>query len=116
MNKVEYRIDSKIIKQLSLYLMLHGVNDFNLSFSSNSKDVTFIISSKLFTEKVIKEMKDKLSRKREIEVEVYGWELLGDTDTKNQLDILGALIDEVEVKKENDQFVIFLKRKYKYSK
>lgn len=116
MNKVEYRIDSKIIKQLSLYLMLHGINDFNLSFASNSKDVTFTLTSKLFTEKIIREMKEKLSRKREIEVEVYGWELLGDTDTKNQLDILGALIDEVDVKKENDQFVIFLKRKYKYNK
>ena len=116
MNKVEYRIDSKIIKQLSLYLMLHGINDFDLAFSSNSKDVTFTITSKLFTDEIIDEMREKLSRKREIEVEVYGWELLGDTDTKNQLDILGALIDEVVVKKDNDHFVIFLKMNYKYNK
>ena len=116
MNKMEYRIDAKIIKQLSLFLMMHGINDFDLSFHSNKKGVTFIVKSKLFTQDILDHIQEKLSRQREIEVEVYGWELLGDTDTQNELDILGALIDSVNINKEDSVHIITMKRKYKYNK
>ena len=116
MNKLEYRVDSKIIKQLSIYLLLHGINDFDLSVRSNSKNVTFVLKIKGIKEAVLTDMKEKLSRKRELEVEVYGWELLGDTDTQNQLDVLGSLIDEVIIEKNDDYTEIIMKRKYTYKK
>lgn len=117
MNKMEYRVDAKIIKQLSLYLMLHGVNDFDLSFHSNDNSVTFTITSQSITKEISNHMKEKISRKRELEVEVYGWELMGDTDSQNELDILGALIDEIEVREDNDKTTtILMKRIYRYNK
>jgi len=114
MNKLEYRIDSKIIKQLSLYLLLHGVRDFNLDFHSNSKDVTFVLKVTSIKQETLDKMQEKLSRQREIEVEVYGWELLGDTDSQNELDILGSLIDYIEIKKHDDFTEIIMKRTYRY--
>jgi hypothetical protein len=116
MNKSEYRIDAKIIKELSLFLMLHNVKDFELSFHSNQESVHFIIKSKMFPKEVLQRMKEKLSRKREIAIEVYGWELLGDTDSRNELDILGSLIDDIQVSKEDEWDILTLKRNYKYKK
>jgi len=116
MNRTEYKIDAKIIKQISLYLMLHGVHDFNLTFLSNKKDVTFILKSQTLSQKVLDTMQEKLSRQRELEVEVYGWELMGDTDTQNELDILGSLIDEVEITKDNEVTTVTMRRTYRYNK
>ncbi|MFP4478381.1 MAG: hypothetical protein ACLFPM_02985 [Candidatus Izemoplasmatales bacterium] len=115
MNKREYRVDAKIIKQLSQYLMFHGIKEFSLSFQSSKNEVTFIIESELITPEISEYMKDKISRKREIEVEVYGWELLGDTDSQNELDILGALIDEISIRKENNKTTVIMKRFYHYN-
>lgn len=116
MNKMEYRVDAKIIKQITLFLMMHQINHFDLTFESNHKGVCFKISSSHFTEDIIAHMKEKLSRKRETAIEVYGWELLGDTDSQNELDILGALIDEIEVEKKAETYVVSLRRLYAYDK
>lgn len=114
MNKLEYRVDAKIIKQISLYLMLHGINNYDLSVQSNTKDVSFILNIKNMKDEILTDMEDKLSRQRELEVEIYGWELLGDTDTQNQLDVLGSLIDEVKIEIDGDYTKIILRRKYPY--
>jgi O-glycosyl hydrolase len=114
MNKLEYRVDAKIIKQISLYLMLHGINNYNLSVQSNTKDVSFILNIKNMNDEILTDMKDKLSRQRELEVEIYGWELLGDTDTQNQLDVLGSLIDDVKIEVDGDYTKIIMRRNYPY--
>jgi ribosomal protein S17E len=114
MNRAEYSVDAKIIKQLSHFLMLHDVSDFTISFSSNQRDVTFTIKSKNITAKISDYMKEKISRERKIEVEVYGWELLDGTDSQNKLDILGSLIDDIEIIKNRDETTIILKRYYAY--
>jgi len=114
MNKLEYRVDSNIIKQLSLFLMLHGIKDFSLDFHSNNKSVSFVIKAKNIKQEIIDFMIEKISRQRELEVEIYGWELMGDTDANNELDILGSLIDKIEVKNLDDSTEITLIREYRY--
>lgn len=116
MNKMEYRVDSKIIRQLSQFLMFRGVKDFGISFSSNHQSVTFIIEAKNLDKKMVSLMVEKIKKEREIEIEVYGWELLGDTDAQNDLDVLGSFIDEISVNTVNDFTQIKLKRYYKYNK
>lgn len=113
MNKLKYRVDSKIIKQLSLFLMLHGIKDFTLEFHSNNKGVNFVIKMKSIKQDIIDLMVEKIGRQREIEVEVYGWELMGDTDLNNELDILGSLIDRIEVRQLEDYTEITLIRDYR---
>jgi len=114
MNKMEYRIGAKIIKQICLFLMLHNIKNFDLSFHSNKRNVIFIIKSPLFSKDLLDRMNEKLSRERETAIEVYGWELLGDTDSQNELDILGALIDEITISHEEKMSIVTLKRHYKY--
>ncbi len=57
-------------------------------------------------------MEEKIERQREIEVETYDWELMGDTDSQNELDVLGLLIDSINIEKEKVK--IILKRTYHY--
>lgn len=113
MNKLKYRVDAKIIKQISLFLMLHSIKDFKLEFHSNNKVVNFVIKIKSIRQDIIDLMVEKIGRQREIEVEVYGWELMGDTDMNNELDILGSLIDRIDVKNIDDYTEITLTREYR---
>ncbi|MFA7417014.1 MAG: hypothetical protein WCZ19_00590 [Acholeplasma sp.] len=73
MNKYAYKVDSKIIKQLSLYLMLHDIKDFSIEFKSNGKIVQFIIKTKTMKQDIIDYMVDHIRGKRAPEIEVYGW-------------------------------------------
>ncbi|MFO7968835.1 MAG: hypothetical protein R6U15_01840 [Candidatus Izemoplasmatales bacterium] len=114
MNKMENRINSKIIKQLSLFLMLHGIKDFLLEFRSSNKNVYFIILADNVSQELLDKMQEKIERQREIEVETYGWELMDDTDSQNELDVLGLLIDSINIEKEKDKVKIILKRTYRY--
>ncbi len=111
MNRIECRITAKIIKQLSLFLMLHGVTNYTLSFSASEDDVTFIVEVDRLKEDLIERMKEKIGKQREIEVEIYGWELLGDTDERTELDVLGVLIDHIDVQERDHKTVITMTRR-----
>lgn len=112
MNKMEYRINAKIIKQLSLFLMLHGVKDFNIEYHLQAERVVFVITVQELKSEFIERMKEKVGGQREIEVETYGWELMGDTDSQNELDILGSLIDEIDIQEVNNHHQITLTRQH----
>lgn len=114
MNKTEFRIQSKIIKQISLFLLMHGINHFAIELLTNHQDVTYIIKTPTIDEDIQKKLIEKLNNKRQIEVETYGWELMGDTDARTELDILGSLIDSIEINNHKDQTIIKLTRLYSY--
>ena len=101
MNKVEYRIIAKIIKQLSLFLMLHGMKDFKLEYHLTDEKVEFVLYVDHIKKELLEHMKEKIGKQREIEVETYGWELMGDTDSQNELDILGVLIDKIDIQEKD---------------
>jgi len=114
MSKQEIKIITKIIRELSLFLIMHGFKDFSLS-TKNTKDTTaFIIEIDHPKESFLDHMIDKISREREMEIETYGWELIGDIDDKTELEILGLLIDTIDVKKKADKTLITLVRNNRY--
>ncbi len=45
-------------------------------------------------EAVLDKMKQKLSKKRDASFELYGWELIGGTDSDEELSLIGNLINE----------------------
>ena len=114
MSKQEIRIVTKIIRELSLFLMIHGHHTFQLDTTLEGKTRVFhIVVADLPTETLDK-IREKIGREREIEVETYGWELLGDIDAKTELEIVGLLIDSIDVVTEGKQTRITLKRESKY--
>jgi len=114
MSKQEIKIITKIIRELSLFLMMHGFKDFGIQTKNTPDTTSFIITMDHPKESFINHMREKLEREREMEVETYGWELIGDIDGKTELEILGLLIDSMDVVKEEDKTIITLVRKNRY--
>ena len=113
-NKQEIRIVTKIVRELSLFFMIHGYKQFAIEVKQEEKDTYFIITIDPPKTDLIERMKEKINREREMEVETYGWELVGDIDAKSELEIVGLLIDDMIVQKKNQKLVITLVRKSRY--
>lgn len=111
MSKKEIQIISKIIRELSLFLMLHGYRHFTLDMKQEEKMMYLIIKLASMKEETLKKMQEKILRDRELEVETYGWELLGDTDSKSELDVVGVLIDDMTVEKNENEVILTFIRK-----
>ncbi len=114
MNKQEVKILTKIIRELSFFLMLHGHKDFILETKNTPKTTQFLITLHDAKESFLKHMQEKLNREREMEVETYGWELLGDIDEHSDFAILGSLIDSMDYTQHATKTVVTLVRKNRY--
>lgn len=114
MKKQEIRIVTKIIRELSLFLMIHDHHTFQLETTLEGKTRVFRLSVEDLSEETLEKIQDKLGRERELEVETYGWQLLGDIDAKTELEIVGLLIDSVDVVTEGKRTQITLKRESMY--
>ena len=110
--KQEMKIASQIIQELSLFLLFHGYESFDIGFEETEFEEIFTIKIKHIRDELLEFMKEKINRKREEEIEAYYWELLGDMDSTSELEIMGLLIDHLETKKINDHTEICLIRKH----
>lgn len=97
MSKKEMQIITKIIRELSLFFMMHGYNTYQMHMNMEKQIsyLTFDIDN--LEEEILINLKEKIMRDREMEVETYGWELLGEMDSKSELEVVGLLIDDLEV-------------------
>lgn len=114
MSQNEIRIITKIIREMSLFMLLHGYKDFNLSIMSDPQHTYITIKSAVLKDDIVKLILENLNRKRQLEIETYGWELLGDIDEKSDFAILGSLIDSVDHHIEDNHSILRLKRMNKY--
>lgn len=114
MSQNEIRIITKIIREMSLFMFLQGYKDFELSIKNDPQHTYISITSALLRDDIVKMILENLNRKRQLEVETYGWELLGDIDEKSDFAILGSLIDSVEHHTDKNQSILKLIRINKY--
>lgn len=116
MTKQEVKITAKIIKEIILFLYSHGYTDFDFQTYRKKEDTYLIFKVRNFKDSLVKLIDEKVNRERELEVETYGWELMGDIDSNNELEILGLLIDSVTISKEDKYHILTFYRKYRYKK
>ena len=114
MSQNEIRILTKLIRVMSLFLLLHGYKDFDLKLVNDPNHTYITITSAPLSEAMVTLILENLNRKRQLEIETYGWELLGDIDEKSDFAILGSLIDRVEHSLKNNQSVLKLTRVNQY--
>ncbi len=95
--------------------MLHDYHEFTIDLKVLPEETVFTITIIDASEDFLMKMTEKISRERELEVETYGWELLGDIDSKSELEILGLLIDSIDIIKQKN-ITIKLVRKNRYKK
>ncbi len=116
MTKQEVKITAKIIKEITLFLYTHGYSNFEFQTYRKKEDTYLIFKVKNFKDSLVKLIDEKVNRERELEVETYGWELMGDMDSNNELEILGLLIDNVEITTEDKFHIFTFYRKNRYNK
>ena len=117
MSTQETKIITKIIRELSLYFLIHRVNDFSIALSKEETLTTFTLTFNTPKDpKIVDTMVEKISRERELEIETYGWELVGDIDETSELEISSFLLDEIIVKESNGKTTLVLTRKNQYRK
>ncbi len=114
MSKQEIKIITKIVRELTLFFMLYGHHQIGIETNYESDKVTFTVRLNTIDADVLKEVKQKISRERELEIETYGWELVGDIDSKSGLEILGHLIDDLETYEDREHVVLTFIRKNRY--
>ena len=115
--KHEIRITTKIVHELAQYFLVHGHKRVTIETVLEDEVTYFHITlPRRLKDEVLETMQKKLSREREVEVETYGFELVGDIDSKSELEIVGVLVDDMAFKRTDDTTVITLSRTSKYRK
>ncbi len=103
----EYKKDCKIIDEITLYLMKNGYLKLNIDITFESDALTFIIKVPKCSQHIIETIDKQINVPRELEVEEYGWELMGESDAQSELCLVGLLIDYVTIDNTNDNSTIF---------
>lgn len=97
---------SKIASEFSLYLLNLGMESIEMQLQKKDKEVVLIFECDYLEESVLKEMVHHLKKKRDQAFEIYGWELIGQADSDNELGLIGNLIDDFKYQIK-DRKVIF---------
>ncbi len=104
---------SKIVDELFLYFLKHGYSSINVDVNVSDLEIVICIKTDLVEEVLLEKLTERINRKRELEVEEYGWELMGESDCSNELEMIGLLIDTFTYINENNKSELTFIRKRK---
>ena len=93
----EIKKGCKIIDELILYIMKNGHRKMDLSIDKTSDVLKVIIKTDKMEDSLLEVMDKYINTERELEVEEYGWELMGESDAQSELGMVGLLIDKLEI-------------------
>lgn len=111
MSKKETQIITKIIRELTLFFMMHGYNTYQMDVDMQKTIAYLTFKINHLDTDILKRLQEKILREREMEVETYGWELLGEGDAKSELEVVGLLIDDLEVRQTSKTTILKFVRK-----
>ncbi len=101
---------SKIVEQLTLLIIDNHSDSIVVKVDKKESEFDIEIKTDKFDEKMLSNLSHIPFRRNEI-IEEYGWELLGDDSSFNEsLHLIGSLVDNLEIKNEDEFGVIRLKR------
>ncbi|MFB0958392.1 MAG: hypothetical protein QMB61_05160 [Clostridiaceae bacterium] len=85
----------KILEELIRYFTFHQVNDLMIHFDSSKESLNISISGATDDPpNDMAQLEELLKAGRRPEFEEYYWGLLGSSSTRNELSLLGALVDD----------------------
>lgn len=100
---------SKIISSLIHYFLDLGYKDISFDISYNSCSEILLRIDKL-DDNIKNTLLNEIGKEREMQEEEYAWELLGEDNSDSELEILGVLIDKIEIVDEKEKTLIKLSR------
>lgn len=108
----EIKKNCKIINELLLYLMRNGHSEIELKIDYKEDISTFYFYVKECSSHVISQLAENLNKGRKHEFEGYYWELMGESDRANELEIIGLLVDGIQIIEKNNQTELVIQRKH----
>ena len=93
----EIKKGCKIIDEIVLYIMKNGYRKMDISIDKTGADLKVIIVTDKMEEELLNVMDKYINTERELEIEEYGWELMGESDAQSELGLVGLLIDKLEI-------------------
>lgn len=104
---------SRIVDELTTFFLKEDTNEieFKIKREIDRTIIDIVDYNTHFDEDSIREISEILNVQRQIEIEAYYWQLAGETDSGEELLLIGTMIDQAIVKKENGNLIIKLIRK-----
>jgi hypothetical protein len=106
----ETRKVAKIVGEMLNYLFRRGYSRVNFFVRRRESETKIKLELPNVKAIDLKEMIDKIGKEKDPEIEMYGWELVGESGYKDQLDVLGVLIDSVEVEETEEKLILTFTR------
>lgn len=102
-----------IIDEIVTVLLLNGAEelDINIKREGDVSKIRIIHRNCEYDEEFIEKMSYNLNTQRQCEVEGYYWQLVGEDDDGDELYLVGAMIDEAQVERRDNDLYIHLVRK-----
>ena len=103
---------AKMVDELTTFFMGHHPKSLNIKIQDlPDKEIIKVEAEKLdHQEECISDLKQFLSYPRECEMEEYYWELAGETDSSEELGLVGTMIDEATIGYDEEKVVVELIR------
>jgi len=104
---------SKILSELVNYFFSNSIHDLDIKVNYSTNSLVIEVSGKSIDEpKEMGKLNEILSSPRQAELEEYYWGLLGTNNSKQELYLLGALVDSGKVKYKNGFLTISIERNF----
>lgn len=103
--------NAKIMEEIFAYLLEKKYVSIDASLRIKDDETTFIVTVQTDSDTLLQAFKREMICCRDIELEEYGWELMGESECVCELDTLGMLVDSYDITYEQGICTIVLHRK-----
>jgi hypothetical protein len=110
--KIEFEKKMRIAGDLLSYCHFHGAVEYHLDMTKKDGVAMFIINASPveLSEEEMARLQKELSAERQREMEQDFWALMGESEDFSELNLVGMMCDEVEIKYADKVLTIILKR------
>ena len=94
----------KLITELATFVFKAGGSEFDVHFKEKDQEIKISIESRIENLNLsnLRESLKGLNTERQSEVEEYYWELAGESNTSEELTLVGMMIDNAEYSYDDD--------------
>ncbi len=108
---------AQIVSEILTLFLLNGAENIDIKVNTKvlkneqSTEIIIIQYECNYEEEFIEKIKYNLNTQRQYEIEGYYWQLVGEDDSGDELHLVGAMVDEANVRKKGKDLHIQLLRK-----
>ncbi|MDR2559534.1 MAG: hypothetical protein LBC86_08355 [Oscillospiraceae bacterium] len=111
--KLEFEKKMKIASDLLSYCHLQGAAEYHLDIKVNNDSAVFVVKASpvKISDEDMKMLRKLLGAPRQKEMEQGYWELVGSSEEKCEMTLIGMMCDEAEAQLTGDELTITVVRK-----